>query len=217
MTIADIKAGGWAAGERLLSSQMNTARTEMLKCVDGDGGGTYTPSATISIDDLTVGGGNALKYDSRGVAATIPMIPIDIGADWAWNNTAALWYTTAAGTSSMWFGAKLPNPCTLTDAVAWVKGSGHGALPAVMPRLEVWVRALNTDSSSASFSADDSSATFGAFDTIHFIQATGSVAITTQNVFVRVINESGANSQNTFKLLGVQLSVTMTEQHEWPG
>lgn len=61
MTIADVKPGGWASHELLSSAQMNAIRTELLKCVDGSGGGTYTLSAllrfqgaALQVEDLNV-------------------------------------------------------------------------------------------------------------------------------------------------------------------
>lgn len=52
MTFSRAKSGGWVTGERLTSTQMNTLDTNMVKAVDGDAGGTYTPSAALSITDL---------------------------------------------------------------------------------------------------------------------------------------------------------------------
>ncbi len=61
MTIADVKSGGWASHELLTSAQMNAIRAELLKCVDGSGGGSYTLTAPlifsgfgVETDDLAV-------------------------------------------------------------------------------------------------------------------------------------------------------------------
>ncbi len=61
MTIADVKSGGWADHEVLTHGQMNLIRSELLKAVDGVGGGTYTlsaplrfQSALVRVDDLQV-------------------------------------------------------------------------------------------------------------------------------------------------------------------
>lgn len=47
MTLVEAKAGGWAVDEILTSTQMNTLQSELVKAVDGDGGGTYTLSAPL--------------------------------------------------------------------------------------------------------------------------------------------------------------------------
>lgn len=52
MTFTRVKAGGWDVGERLTEAQMDALDVNMTKAVDGDAGGTYTPSAALSITDL---------------------------------------------------------------------------------------------------------------------------------------------------------------------
>jgi hypothetical protein len=219
VSIADIKTGGWAVGERLRSTQMNSARAELLKCIDGVGGGTYTPSATISIDDLTVGGTDRLKYGSRTVSGYPALYASAVGADWAFNTTDALWHTTATAGNNIWFPVKLPRSCTVTTVAALVQGAaGHAGLPAVMPTVQLFTRSVFSDTATAAGGATDTSASTGAYQAGHAITNSAlSVSIDQHVCFVRVSNESGANALSGFKLLAIALSFTMTDQHEWPG
>ena len=71
MTLADPKPGGWASHEVLTSTQMNAIRTELLKAIDGAGGGSYSLSAplifggdTLRVDDeLQINAGATLNVD----------------------------------------------------------------------------------------------------------------------------------------------------------
>lgn len=49
MTISPAKTGGWSINNILTSQQITTLQSELLKAVDGTGGGTYTPVAPIII------------------------------------------------------------------------------------------------------------------------------------------------------------------------
>ncbi len=74
MTIADVKSGGWAIGELLTSDQLDLIRGELLKCIDGVGGGSYTLGATLTIagadvrfdDILRIRTGGTLTVDAGG-------------------------------------------------------------------------------------------------------------------------------------------------------
>jgi hypothetical protein len=70
MTLADPKVGGWIDHEILTHDQVNAIRTELLKAIDGVGGGTYTLAAplilngTVEInDDLVIEASGELTID----------------------------------------------------------------------------------------------------------------------------------------------------------
>ncbi len=54
MTLVAAKPGGWNLEDVLTSDEMNTLQEELLKAIDGVGGGTYTLSAPLVLDGETV-------------------------------------------------------------------------------------------------------------------------------------------------------------------
>lgn len=90
MTIADVKSGGWATNEVLTSAQMNLIRAELLKAMDGAGGGSYSPSA-----HLVLGGANELRIDSALRVRTGGDLVLDVGATFDVNCSG--WTFDAAG------------------------------------------------------------------------------------------------------------------------
>lgn len=78
MTLTAAKSGGWATEDLLSSAQMNALQTELLKAVDGAGGGTYTLSAPLiftgddvrlDTDDIDIVSGGELSILSGGLLA----------------------------------------------------------------------------------------------------------------------------------------------------
>lgn len=94
MTLADPKVGGWANHERLASSEMNAIRTELLKAVDGVGGGTYNLSGplifdgdTFRIDEtLYINLGADLIVDGDVTLRTGSTLTLDAGSAWEVNS-----------------------------------------------------------------------------------------------------------------------------------
>lgn len=224
MSIADIKSGGWTLNERLTSAQMNSARAELIKCVDGVGGGTYTPSATVSITDLEVGGTNQLKYGSRTV--TRPCIRIGDGTSsdatrWSLSSSASArphFITLLTGTVYLWFPVRLPVGATLTAVTVYViGGSGHGSLPFNMPEAEVYSSALGSTSVTSLGSGVDASATVLEYEAGHTIDVTvaSHVVLATNNYWLRIRPEGGAGEEVGFIVGGATATLTMTAQDEW--
>jgi len=61
MTLAEAKVGGWSLNEVLTSAQMNTLQAEMLKAIDGVGGGTYVLTDPLIFD----GAGDDVQFEQR--------------------------------------------------------------------------------------------------------------------------------------------------------
>lgn len=59
LTLSPAKIGAWVLDEKLTSAQLNKLATELVKAVDGVGGGTYT----LSVGDLTFTGSKKLILD----------------------------------------------------------------------------------------------------------------------------------------------------------
>jgi hypothetical protein len=140
MTISVIKPGGWAVGEKLRSTEVNSVQTELLKCVDGENGGTYTPTDPIVIGgegaefttDLVVNrvhvDGGYIKYD----------VTLDVGASQtiSWNGYGAYvvalesltgnrtWTLGDDGSAPIGVSITFHNPCT--DYYVDVVYNGYG-------------------------------------------------------------------------------------------
>lgn len=78
MTITDPKVGGWALRERLLSSQMNNIRSELLKCVDGSGGGIYTLTSELEFagSDFVIAA--TFRVDATGLVRLVSGAAMDV-------------------------------------------------------------------------------------------------------------------------------------------
>jgi hypothetical protein len=66
MTFTRAKPGNWATGERLTSAQANHGDAQWPHAIDGNEGGSYAPSAAITI------GGEGLRVDE----ATVDGMPV---------------------------------------------------------------------------------------------------------------------------------------------
>lgn len=222
MSIEDVQPGGFTVRQRLLSSVMNAIRSALLKAVDGVGGGTYTPSATISISDLTVGGGNRLKYSSR----TVTRVPVNLLAGWTsddtrWaRNTASsrpYWYQPNYGNARLWFQLNLPAGSVLDSVTMQIIGTGHSGVPNTPVGFLVKRGALNSVSTTTIGTGTDSPGSAGAYDSLHSVTASG-IAHTvdaTQMYWLDINGESGANEANGTRIFSITASVTMTAQDEW--
>lgn len=90
MTLADPKVGGWASHDILHSSEMNAVRTELLKAIDGVGGGTYNLTGPLVIDgdafqvddELIVSAGADLNVDGDVTLRTGSTLTLDAGSAW---------------------------------------------------------------------------------------------------------------------------------------
>ena len=219
MSIADVKPGGWAEGERLRSSQANDIRAELLKCIDGVGGGTYTPSATIGIDDLTVTGTERLKYGTRSITKTLPLASFSVGA-FAWQGAGAsdLFYAqTVNGSTLMYFPLPLPCTGTLTSVYMAVQGaSGHGALPS-LPEVFVYRRLAASSTTTETYQQVDTSANVANYEVTHAITVSGIDEPLTGGAqwFAAIRGETGGNYVAGLKVTGLVATVEFTTQPEW--
>lgn len=85
MTLADVKPGGWADHEVLTHSQMNLIRSELLKAIDGSGGGTYTLAAPLVFAGDDVEFDNDVLVDSSG-SLTVDG-DLDVNGIWRFDGT----------------------------------------------------------------------------------------------------------------------------------
>jgi len=223
VSISDIKSGGWATRERLTSAQMGLARTELLKCVDGTGGGTYTPSATISIDDLTVGGSSQLKYVSRSVTRIFQDL-----SGWVSSNTA-YWDITSSGTlrpawyqpavnagATMWIPMSLPVGSVLNSVAVTTEGAGHTAAP-VTPLLVTVYSSPITGNTITSLGSQSDVTAWPAYDAAHVVSVTGlaHTVLNSLSYWIKITGESGVDSAAGALVYGAYAACTITVQDEW--
>lgn len=73
MSLSPVNAGGWDPEEVLTSDQMNALQVELLKAIDGVGGGSYTPAS-----DIVIGGPGELVVDTT--LSILADLIIEVGA-----------------------------------------------------------------------------------------------------------------------------------------
>lgn len=71
MTFSRVKPSGWATGERLTSTQMNNLDIDHARAVDGNAGGSYTPSSAIVI------GGSGLQVGGVGTGVAERLLALE--------------------------------------------------------------------------------------------------------------------------------------------
>lgn len=224
MTLVDPTAGlGYSFGQKLPSTHMTTIAANQPKAVDGDGGGTWTPSAPIIINGasaLQLGG--KLKYTTRSVARVLPLMPQVLStANWNWQASAGLlyWQNLVAGTGCQFELPRLAHNSVLTSLRVIYKGAaGHGALPGTMPSF----RPYRVDSSGTytaiAAATSDSSATTVAYEVAHSVSVgiggSFTVDLATHRYILAVSAESGMGALTGAQLLGIEIGMDITEQAE---
>lgn len=98
MTLTAANPGGWSLNELLTSVQMTALQNELLKAVDGVGGGTYTLGANLIFNGAEVRIGSLLRVLSGG------SLTLDSGSVNLWSGSTTLQSSgtlTVAGTLTL--------------------------------------------------------------------------------------------------------------------
>jgi hypothetical protein len=216
MSFTRANVAGWANGERLTSTQMNQLDLDHSYAIDGNAGGTYTPSAAIIINGSGI---EFAGYSGANIVAAIPgrsssyKLEVSLAqagaipADWSWSGSNGFWTHDATTANILSFSVRLPPLGKLSEVRAVVSGAaGHAALPAVMPQLQIR-RAICTIGSAAIADNSlgtqlDTSASFAAYELNHEIAITGlnHTIVTTDSYYIRFTGETGANSVSGLQL-----------------
>lgn len=126
MTISDPKVGGWADHEILTHTQMNAIRTELLKAVDGSGGGTYNLSAPLTFDadevridwTLRIRSGADMFIDSGAAFGVSVGGTLDVNGTWTFDGDGSFNAdNTFSSTGTTLFEAS--HPVTIEDVDDW--------------------------------------------------------------------------------------------------
>lgn len=101
---------GWSFGEVLTSAAMTTIANELPNAIDGTGGGTYTPTADITLQGAQFLNLMHLKLTTGGVSSVQGALTVASGGSGIWasgsvatfNNTPTfnLGFTVATGTAT---------------------------------------------------------------------------------------------------------------------
>lgn len=167
MSFTRVNPSGWNPGDKLTSTQMNSLDTQQSQAIDGAGGGTYTPSATISINDLTIPAGGSIQLASTGridfnSGSFLNVLSgsklqlngtLDTTIHWGWSkfyyNTVryspialrGLSQSDATVAAELISSLSLPVGSIITGLTGWVDGNGaggaHGSMPSTKPKIEI--------------------------------------------------------------------------------
>jgi hypothetical protein len=240
MTFSRAKPAGWSTGERFTSTQANTIDLNQSRAVDGNAGGTYTPSAAINITganglgdiDVTgqadftaavnftgnvtwTGTSNLPKLGSRSYAYTQSLIAAAGDSEWIPQSIPGYRTNNNATTYQLYLNLdNLPYLGTITGVTAYVQGKGgHVGLPGTMPRVKLSYRAHGTDVVTDVAQQTDTSANTTAYQAVHTIALTGvsEVVNGARMYFAEVQSEGGANALDFFQLHGLTVTCTVTE------
>lgn len=191
----------WSLRERLLYTDLNLLVVELLKAVDGNAGGTISPSAPLIVDGssglqvtgsggLTVSGTGGLTVSGSGTAARVKYASRSV--------TRARRFAPEEGTfDSTYFSFQnggyfvqgnigsasvvespingLPNGATLTAVTLALQGAiTHGGAPATMPTFRVYYRPYNSITrTQIGSTATDPYTSQATYDAMHTLAVSG--------------------------------------------
>lgn len=138
MTLVNPKPSLWVAQETLTAAQMNSVGTQLPYALDGNAGGSYTPSAQISLLGTGGGAGSALNLagfptvTSQTVSRIQPLTPLPTDTDffpddWRFDRGGGYWTCVDAGTYIIFPISVVPDLSVLTAVKLSVSGSDTGA------------------------------------------------------------------------------------------
>jgi hypothetical protein len=227
MTLIDPTGGlGYSFGQKLPSTHMTTIATQQPNAIDGVNGGTYTPGAPVILNGasaLQLGG--KLKYTSRTVTRTQPLIPQVIStANWNWAASGGLLYWTngTLATGCQIELTSLAHNSSMTALRVIYKGFGSGGARMALPGNKPSFALFKIDTSSVytvvGASTSDTAATVAAYEASHSVSINigGSFTVdsTQYRYILAVAAESGANSYTGAILQGITADFAVTEQPE---
>lgn len=219
MTLTNPKPLGWAYGEILTSAQANSIGTQLPYALDGNGGGTYEPSAPI-----IVGGSGLQIAKMRWPAALLPSF-VTVGS-WTLSLHNVWRYDTSTASTNDQLHLTLPitwTAGTLSAVRIWVCAThsatnSPGELPATLPELAVFKRSFpgspgpNPTATQLGSTASDTSSTLTAYKTAHYIEVSGlSESIDLSEVYSIRINASSGDdgADDDFMVMSVEAELAV--------
>lgn len=121
MTLVRANPAGWALFELLTSTQMNAVDSQLPYALDGNAGGTYTPTAELELDGTNIAG-NVLHLTATGPNVDYPLL-IDVDDTNVIAGIKVLAYADAPAAEFFHGGAPLS---IAGNPTGMVTGIGHG-------------------------------------------------------------------------------------------
>jgi hypothetical protein len=213
----------WSAFEVFLSAQLNAITTQLLRAIDGTGGGTYNPSSVLAIGGSQglriegTGGAARLKYNSRNVTRGMPNTARAINATWTLADDPHYWThddTTAADRLN-WHLVGLPHGATLNTVT--VRVTGTGTKPTTMPTARVYsVAHIGGTTSPLAAAVTDPSANDAAWQLDHTITTSSIGHVVDSTLYSYFVYVTGSNgSSGVTKVTGVEVTCAVTDQSEY--
>lgn len=221
MTLADPTGGaGYLSGAILPSSHMTTIATNQPKAVDGNGGGTWTPSASIILNGssaLQLGG--KLKYTSRSVTRYQPLVMSALATNWAWAEAAngTVWKNATTNKTCVHELPYLAHNARIDSIdISYQGGPGHMGQPT-LPTFRLFrVNASNTYAPlTVAFSTTwVNVATYEAAHTASISSINHTVDLTAWRYVILINAEAGGFGLANGLYLNASVTMTLTEQAE---
>jgi hypothetical protein len=219
MTLADPTGGtGYLPGAILPSTHMTTIAANQPKAVDGNGGGTWTPSAPIILNGSALQLGDQLFYTSRSVSRKQSYQAQTLSANWTlgptytWRNDGAM-----PGGEIMFWLDRLANEAELTSlTMRWQGAAGHVGQPGTMPRLRL-MQYDQDNTETVLGSVNDTWTSIAAYQTAHDVTLS-LVGVTLDLVQYRymaeITGELGANYVAGAQVFSLTATMDITKQSE---
>lgn len=195
---------GWALYEVLTSAQMNALDIDHSNAIDGAGGGSYSPSSPLVIDNVDQLEMSATNYPSQTTRDEWRLVSLNkldefvAGSSWAYS--AGTWVQQSASDAIYFAGDNLIDGAQLKGGRIWLTpAAGHGGLPTGvdLPILTIWKYAPG-GAATLLGSATDSSVSVPAYELAHTIDVTFTPESaldesTGTHYYMRLASEGGPN------------------------
>lgn len=231
MTITRVNPSAWSDGETITHTQANALDVNATYAVDGNAGGTYSPSADIEIggaNDLKLLTTKRLKYASRSLTIVQPLCGDHGGTNvnWASDSTSGTIYNHTANDGTAIYLTKIPDQSVLTRVDVYYEGAAGHALDPVdggggisMPYLEIYYRTVSTSTptiiGARATDTDNVRAVYQANHDWYVGGLSHTVDLRNNQYFALFASEAGADWIAAGTITAVTCTCTVTEQTEF--
>lgn len=238
MSFTNPCSGKVAGTTTITAAEANALGVNSARAVDGTGGGTYTPTATIQIGGVaggiklteTTGTASRVQLTSRNITRVMSgagyVVPS--GSGWAYDSVAPTagafkYINTSSGVECL-LPVAVPDGAVIREVKVYYQGgSGHAAFPGGLPTMPI-VNLLHYDITTAALTSlgtqsDTTTGSAGAYEsaTPHAITLTGlnhTVRRDVRRYFVEFTAEAGGNFQSGGVIHGMTVSYDVTYYDE---
>jgi hypothetical protein len=221
MTLLDPTGGaGYMFGAKLPSTHQTLVGANQPKAVDGDAGGAYNPSNTLTIGGLgiTLAGTANLKLASRPITRRQPMTGLTVSANF-YPLVNLVWRNWTASNGHVWFPiSRLLHGAPLTDVgMRILPAGGHGG-DVTPPSFELFRTPIGGTGASLGTSADATGGVIPGYQAEHSILLSGLASVidlATYTYDITLTGETGANYVQGCYFLSLWATCTCTAYSEY--